>query len=322
MWGAALAAGIASGPVLASVLPWRLTYVLIAVAGVTLAVAARALLVESTSGVLRPVDLTGMTLLATGLACVLAGLTEGRQGLTGPLPAGLLVVGVLLLAGFVLAQHRSRHPMIALGLFGNPALVAATAAALVAGLGVIAMMSFLPALLQRGLGYGPTAAALLLLGWSGTSIVTALLTRRISERIGGAVRLAAGLVVVAAGLAVLAWLRPDSGVALPLIGTIVAGLGTGVVNATLGRESVAGVPANQAGMGSGTNNTSRYFGAAIGVTVVSVLSTPTGTESPAQLLDGWDRATVVCTALTLLGAAVVLACARRRTPAVQPAPVA
>ena len=314
LWGAALAAGIGSGPVVASLLPWRVTYVLVAVAALALAVAARTLLEESRSGVARPVDLPGMALLATGLACVLAGLTEGRQGLTDALPVALLAVGVLLLGGFVLVQLRSRHPMIALGLFRNPALVAATVGALVTGLGVIAVMSFLPALLQRGLGHAPAVAALLVLGWPAASVVTSLLTRRISERVPGAVRLAAGLVVVAAGIAVLAWLRPDSGIALPLAGTILAGLGTGVVNATLGRESVAGVPAHQAGMGSGTNNTSRYFGAAIGVTIVSVLSTPTGTETPAQLLDGWDRAVVVCTALTLLGAAATLACARRRSP--------
>ena len=311
MWGAALALGIGSGPVLASVLPWRVTYLLVAAAAVALVVAARVLLTESTSGVTRPVDLPGMTLLAGGLACVLAGLTEGRQGMTGVVPLTLIAVGVLLLAGFVPVQLRSAHPMIAPGLFRNPALVAATVGALTTGLGVIAAMSFLPSLLQRGLGYGPTGAALLLLGWSGTSIVTALLTRRISERVGGAARLGGGLVVVAIGVLMLAWLGPASGVTLPLVATIVAGLGTGVVNATLGRESVASVPAHQAGMGSGTNNTSRYFGAAIGVTVVSVLSTPTGTESTAQLLAGWDRATIVCTVLTLVGAAVVLACARR-----------
>lgn len=317
MWGAALALGIAVGPVLAAMLPWRAFYLLIAAAAVGVAVAGRALLVESTSGEPRPVDLPGMLLLAGGLSALLAGLTESRRLPIGPFPIALLVVGALLLGGFLVVQRRSAHPMVALGLFRSPGLLAATTASLASGLGVIAVMSFLPAVLQRGQGYGPAAAALLLVGWSGTSIVTALLTRRISERVSGAVRLSAGLVVVAVGLVPLAWLRPDTGIGLALTGMVVAGLGTGVVNATLGREAVASVPAHRAGMGSGINNTSRYLGAAIGVTLVSVLSSPTGTEPPAQLLAGWDVATVVCTALTLLCAGVVLACTRR-APATQP----
>lgn len=55
------------------------------------------------------------------------------------------------------------------------------------------------------------------------------------------------------------------------------------------------------------------------MTLVSVLSSPTGTESPGALLAGWDVAVVVCIVLTVLGAGVVLACTRR-APA--PSPVA
>ncbi|MDN5917648.1 MAG: MFS transporter [Pseudonocardia sp.] len=324
LWGAALAVGIAVGPVLSSLIPWRVFYVLIAVAALGAAAAARSLLTESTSGEPRPVDLPGMVLLAAGLSALLAGLTEVRRLPVGPVPIALLVVGVLLLAGFVVVQRRSSHPMVALGLFRSPGLVAATTASLATGLGVIAVSSFLPVVLQRGQGHGPVFAAVLLLGWSGTSIVTALVTRRISERVTGASRMGVGLVVIAAGLVPLVGLRPDSGPWLVLTGLIVAGLGSGVVNATLGREAVASVPANRAGMGSGINNTSRYLGAAIGVTLVSVLSSPTGAEPADELLAGWDVAVVVCIVLTVLGAGVVLACTRRAPAplAAAPAPLA
>ncbi len=157
-----------------------------------------------------------MLLLAAGLSALLAGLTEARRLPVGPVPIALLVVGVLLLGAFVAVQRRSSHPMVALALFRNPGLVAASTGSLATGLGIIAVSSYLPAVLQRGLGYGPLGAAALLLGWSGTSIVTALLTRRISERVSGPARLAAGLVVIAAGTVPLAWLATGSGLALPL----------------------------------------------------------------------------------------------------------
>jgi MFS family permease len=315
IWGAALAAGIALGPLVAVVLPWRLMYALIAVAAVVLAVVARALLTESTSGADRPVDLPGMVLLAGGLAALLAALTEIRQPGATTLAVVLLVVGLLALAGFVAVQLRSAHPMMELRLFRNPALVAATVSALVMGLGVIAMMSYLAALMQRGMGYDVGTTALVLLGWSATSIVTALLTRRISERVSGAARLVGGLVLVAAGLAMLTLLEPGSGLVLPVAALVVAGLGTGVGNATMGREAVASVPPDRAGMGSGINNTSRYLGAAVGVTLVAVLSSPTGTETPAQLLAGWDTAAITLTIVTAAGALVVAACERRRRAA-------
>ncbi len=66
----------------------------------------------------------------------------------------------------------------------------------------------------------------------------------------------------------------------------VTGLATGVLNAVLGRESVASVPPDRAAMGSGANNTARYLGAAIGITLFSVLMTHTGDGLP----QGWNVA--------------------------------
>ncbi|MEJ8277923.1 MFS transporter [Pseudonocardia spirodelae] len=318
LWGAALAAGIAVGPLLAGVLPWRALYLLVAVAGLALAVAGRTLLTESTAGAPRPVDAGGMVLLAAGLSVLLAGLTEARRLPVTTATVVLLVVGALLLAGFVVVQFRSRHPMAGPQLFRHPGLVAATVASLATGLGIISLSSYLPALLAPVHGTDPAAAALLLLGWSGTSIVTALLTRRISERVTGGVRLGAGLLVMAAGQ--LGLLGAGSGTGVVLASLVVVGAGTGVVNATLGREAVASVPPDRAGTGSGINNTARYLGAAIGVTVTSVLTSPSGDEPVPALLAGWHVAVVVATGFTAAGAAVALACARAaaRTPA--PAP--
>ena len=93
---------------------------------------------------------------------------------------------------------------------------------------------------------------------------------------------------------------------------VVAGLASGVLNAVLGREAVAHVPPDRAAMGSGTNNTARYLGAACGITVFSVLVQHAGgSTGPAALVDGWTVAVLVSTALSWLGAGVVLVAARR-----------
>jgi hypothetical protein len=87
---------------------------------------------------------------------------------------------------------------------------------------------------------------------------------------------------------------------------LVAGLATGVLNAVLGRESVANVPADRAAMGSGSNNTARYLGAACGITVFSVVLSHAGTGvGAAGLVDGWTTAVLVASAVSIVGAVVI-----------------
>jgi MFS family permease len=304
-WGASFGAGVALGPLLMALVQaassWRVTYGVLAVLAAGLAVAASALLAESTLGRRRGVDPLGALLLAGGLGCLLTALTEGRQGWGRPVVVGLLAGALVLLAGFVGHQLRARAPMIDLRAFARPRLRSATIGAFVTGTGIIAVSSYLPTLLQRGYGRGVLFSAVLLGAWSGTSAVAALAARTLPERWSGPARIAVGLVVIGAGILALSGLDPGSPAARLLAGLVVAGVGTGAVTATLGREAVASVPPDQAGTGSGINNTSRYVGAALGVTVVAALAGGTG----AHLISGWNVACLVCAASSLAGAAAI-----------------
>jgi MFS family permease len=318
VWGACMGAGPAVGPLLGSVLDavasWRLAYVVITVAAVALAVAARTVLTESRSGRGRRVDVTGAALLAVGTGCLLAGFTEVRRGWS-PVAVALLVVAALVLVAFVAHQSRVREPMLELGLFRRPALVSATFAAFVTGASIIALMSFVSTVLESGLRHSAVAAAAIVLAWSGVSAGTALLARRIPLRFSGAARLAAGMLVTAAGLVPLALLTTATPVGQIVAGLLVAGVGTGLTNATLAREAVASVPPGSAGAGSGINNASRYVGAAFGVTVVTALAGGIGQ----QLVAGWGLAVLAGIGLCVAGAAVVLVVQRaeaRWTPPV------
>ena len=59
---------------------------------------------------------------------------------------------------------------------------------------------------------------------------------------------------------------------------VIAGVATGLLNALLGREAVASVGADRAAMGSGANNTARYLGAAVGITLFVVIATHVGDD--------------------------------------------
>lgn len=310
LWGAGLAGGIGFGPIVSGLLDWRLFYLLIGLCALGIGMIGRWQLAESTSGDPRPVDLPGMVLLAGGLTLFLAGLTGARQLPIGAFEVLLLLAGLALLLCFVMVEQRSKHPMVPLDLFTNPGLVAACLGSLALGLGVISLLSYLPAVLQRTHGYSAAQTALVLLAWSGTSIVTALLAKRIRNSIDGATRLALSLGVIGLSMLALAKLGVATPAWLVITTLFVAGLATGVVNATLGAEAVASVPPSRAAMGSGINNTTRYLGAALGVTYVSVLSSPTGNESTNALLSGWHVAVLMAVALTAICAIGIAFCAR------------
>ena len=141
-----------------------------------------------------------------------------------------------------------------------------------------------------------------MLAWSVPSVITALAARRLPERWTGRARMAGALSLMGIGLAMLAGLSAGSGAGRFVPGLLVAGVGSGFLNAALGRESVASVPAGQAGLGSGANNTARYLGSALGVTIVSVVAAPSEVPTPASLVAGWNQAALVTAAVSLLGA--------------------
>jgi MFS family permease len=309
LWGASLGAGIAVGPLLSSGLTllhsWRDVYVVLVAAGLALALTARGC-DESRAAREARLDLPGVTLLALGMSALLAGLTEGRQGWGRPLVVGLLASGVVLLAGFVVAELRSDHPMLDLALFRRPAFAAVTLAAAATGAGVIALLSYMSGFLGIAFDRSSWAASWLLLAWSGPSIVTALAARRLPDRWTGRARMAGALTLIGFGLVLLGGISESSGLGRFVPGLLVAGVGSGFLNAALGRESVASVPEGQGGLGSGANNTARYLGSALGVTVVSVVAVPTGAPTAAALVTGWNHAVLVTAAVTLVGALTVL----------------
>jgi MFS family permease len=305
VWGASLGAGIAVGPLLSSGLTqlgsWRGVYVVLVAAAAAIAVGARGCHESRGVGKAR-LDLPGVTLLALGMSALLAGLAEGREGWGRPLVVSLLGAGVVLLIGFVAAELRTDQPMLDLRLFRGPAFAAVSLAALVNGAGSIALLSYVSGFLGVTFGRSAWVAAWLMLTWSGPSVVTALAARRLPDHWTARARMAGALTVMGVGLAMLAGLSASSGLGRLVPGLVVAGIGSGFLNAALGRESVASVPAGQAGLGSGANNTARYLGSALGVTVVSIVATPSGVPTTASLVAGWNHAALVTAAVSLVGA--------------------
>jgi predicted MFS family arabinose efflux permease len=219
----------------------------------------------------------------------------------------LLAAGTGLGAAFVVVELRCQAPMLDPRLLRRPDFAAATVGALVTGGGVIALLSFLPTLVQRGLGHSALVAALVLLPWSVPTVAGSALARLLPGAAHPRIHLVGGLLVVAVAQALLAGVDPETGLAELVPGLLLAGAANGVLNAALARQAVASAPDGRSGFGSGVNNTARYVGSALGVTVVVVLA---GHADPTALIIGWNLAALVTAGFSVLGAVIVAACRR------------
>ncbi|MEV7891410.1 MFS transporter [Streptomyces sp. NPDC002817] len=324
VWGAFVSGGIAVGPIVTGAMPsWRLSYVVLGAAAVVVgAVSSRALphfdetraapdLVAEERPTVnehasraprggRP-DLGGAVTFGPALVALVAALTLGRDGWLRA-PVGLLLLASLvLLALFVVVERRAATPMIDLGLLRRPRFLASSAGGLFTGLAVIGLFSFLPALLQQTMGLSAMDTAWLFLLWSGLSFVVALQARRLSGRVPPRLQLALGFLLHAVG--VLTMLGSVGSGSWPrlLPGLVVAGVGSGLLNAALPLLAVESVPAQRAAMGSGAQQTFRYIGSCAGVALTIALATSSGGD-PAR---GADVAMVVSAGLAVVAGIVV-----------------
>jgi MFS family permease len=193
-------------------------------------------------------------------------------------------------------------------LFGQPQFLASIAGALFTGLAVVGLMSYSPALMEQGLHLSALGSAGVLAAWSATSMVVALAARSLPDRLRTRPRLVIGLALAAVGEAALTGIGTGTNWTRLVPGLLVAGVGSGVANAALGRIAVESVPRDRVGIGSGANNTARYLGGAAGVALVVTIAS---NACPNGLVHGWDLAALVSAGLSALGALTVASCRAR-----------
>jgi DHA2 family methylenomycin A resistance protein-like MFS transporter len=132
----------------------------------------------------------------------------------------------------------------------------------------LGMLFVVTLFLQREEGHGPLAAGLLLLPLFAPLTVLAPLTGRVVARVGPWMPMAAGLVVAAAGLALLtAALAPA---------LLLWGVGLGLLTPAVVSAAMDAVERERAGVAAAVNNTARQAGGAVGIAAFGTLSLRAG----------------------------------------------
>ncbi len=259
-WSALTAVATAVGPVaggwLVQVASWRFVFFLnLPIAAAVLAITLRKV-PETRNPSAGSLDLAGALLATAGLGTLVYGLIEApAAGWSNPRVWGSLAAGGAALAGFVVVERTSLHPMVPLELFRIRAFAGANLLTLFLYAALSAAMFFLPFVLIQAQGYSPTAAGLAFLPLIVLLFALSRWAGAIADRFGPRLPLTVGPAIAAVGFVLLA--VPGEGARyatafLPAL--LVLGLGMAITVAPLTTAVLNAVNRQQAGSASGINN--------------------------------------------------------------------
>jgi EmrB/QacA subfamily drug resistance transporter len=322
------AVGLILGGLLTQYLSWRYT-LFVNLIFAAIAVSGALAYIRSSRPATGPrMDWPGAVLACAGLFLIVFGFSRAETGgWTAPLTLGSLVLGAVLLTAFVVAEQRSRHPLLPLRVILDPTRGGSYVAVGISGIAVFAIFLFLTYYLQQVKGYSPLITGLLFLPLVAGILVASTLSSVVAlPRVGPRVLISAGMLLGGGGTAYLVQLTVTSSYAggvLPAL--LIMGLGFGMIFAPAINTATAGVPARDSGVASALVNTMQQVGGSIGISVLSTIAASAttsylaahhaGPQAPAiAATRGYTLAFAISAALLGLGAilAILMLPSRKR----------
>ena len=313
LWTIGGSVAAAAGPVVGgalSLISWRTIFFI----NLPVGVAALFLLTRAHRSPRRavPFDLVGQIAAVAAMGGLTYGVIEaGADGFASPRALAALTIALAAAVVFGVAQARGKHPMAPLDLLRTRTMVvsAGTGFAFIAGLtGAVFTYSLY---LQQERGLSSFAAGLVFLPMTVLSGFVSMPAARLAHTFGPRVPIVGGMLLMAAGLVILASLPATAPVWLLAVVLIPIG-----INGPLSMQPTTGVllssvPAQRAGLASGVFNTSRQIGGALAVAVFGALI-----SGHAGFQDGLRASMLIAAVVALAAAAANI----QTKPAAAPAP--
>ncbi|MFD9945972.1 MFS transporter [Nonomuraea sp. NPDC059023] len=211
-----------------------------------------------------------------------------------------VVVTLVAGAAFVVVERRAAWPMVDLGLFRVRSFSGGVVAQVLWGLGVNGVFFYTAIFLQDVLGFTPSASGLAFVPLALLVVAVAPLVPWVERWAGAGRTVAAGLVLVAGGMVVAAFLRPGDGWGDLLPAVCAIGVGS-ALTMPLGSAVLGAVPEERAGVAGGVFSVSREISGLFGIAGVGGVVHAVGTFAA-----GYTVGLLAAAALVLGGALVSL----------------
>lgn len=263
------ATGLVAGGLLTQLASWRWVMFVNVPVGAAVWLLGREVIVETERRHGR-FDLAGALTSTFGMGAIVLGLVEaGTDGWAAPVTVFSLVVGALLLAVFVLNEHRAEEPILPLRLLTNLTRSSANGARALAYAGMYGLFFFLSQFFQDVQHYSPLKAGVAFLPMPVSVFAASQLTSRVLvRRLPGRTVMMGGILLVLAGLLGATQLRASTPYAQIVVWLVLVGAGSGVSFVSLTSAALADVDVADAGAASGLVNVSQQLGAALGLAVL------------------------------------------------------
>ncbi|WP_322751284.1 MULTISPECIES: MFS transporter [unclassified Frankia] len=307
-------AGVVLGGVLVDSLSWRWVFIV----NVPIVIA----LVIATPVFVRPIaphqgnrsfDLLGAVLGTGGLLAVVYGVVRAEPvGWSSAEVIGFLATGVVMLAAFLAVEARTTAPLVPLRLLRARALSTAGGALALNGAAFLSMFFLTAIFLQQVRGDSALRTGVEFLPMGGAAILGAVMATPLVTRLGTRPVMMVGAVLNVAGLLLLA--RVDAHGSYPtglMPGLIIFGAGLSAIAVPAQIAAVVDVSHQEAGAASGVVQAFQQVGGALGLAIVSTLSTSRTTSAIASgasqsdgLTEGFHRGLLVAAVYAVVTIAV------------------
>ncbi|HEX6873672.1 MAG TPA: MFS transporter [Micromonosporaceae bacterium] len=333
--GGGAAVGLILGGVLTETLDWRWCLLVnIPIALLAAAFAMRRVGESKAAGDTR-YDIPGAVVVTAGLIGLVYGFTRAAEdGWDSPVTIGFIGAALVLLAGFVVIELRSSHPLLPMRILLDRTRGGAYLAALLTSAGLIGASLFMTYYFQAVLRYTPIEAGLASLPMTGGIFLTFGIASNLLPRLGAKVLMATGAFVGAGGLLLFSRIGVENEFwTTSFPAGLVMGAGLGLVFVPLGNVALSGVNPHDAGAAGAVVSASQQVGGSLGTALLSTISVSAlndylGTHQPGPLTPAlamvhsfqvgfrWAAAFMVLAGLVVLALVRVDRTARVSEPAI------
>lgn len=266
------AVGLLIGGILTQLLTWRWNFFINVPIGILISIAiARLLPHEKQETAHHHLDLSGAALVTSGL--ILFVFTASKAPVWGWLNTNTLffaATAVLLLAGFIWNEAKSKHPLMPLSIFKNRNVTGANLMIAPISAGAFGMFFLVSLYIQGVAEYSPIMTGLSFLPFP---IILGTLSQRMARgvtRFGYRPFLIIGPLFVALGMGWLIRLPVDTTYWIDILpNVILMPIGMAMTFMPLMVAATSGVKENESGLASGLINTSQQMGGALGLAILA-----------------------------------------------------
>jgi EmrB/QacA subfamily drug resistance transporter len=211
-------------------------------------------------------DFLGAVCLFASLMAILLALTLGQNlGFAQPVILILFVVGIALLALFIVIEWKTKQPMIDLRMFTNRLFSINLVTALIIFVCLSGTLILMPFYLENVLGYTPSSVGFVLAVVPIALGIMAPLSGTLSDRVGTRPITVLGLVILVFGFAAVGTLGQDTTTLGYILRFLPIGIGIGVFQSPNNSAVMGAVPRARLGIASGLLSVTRTLGQSVGI---------------------------------------------------------